>query len=342
MSENHISKKKPAYPISQPLMDYLRKYSRELEIPVRCLDLKHFFTSIPLEDKDGNTTLWETAMYSDSEMKELNQGLKEIYSILISDGTTLINHLSVARIDYCSYGNSQPFRVKIINQLNDNYDYFYVKKVDASRIYGLELEDILSPNKINYLVYNDTIIEEHIVGIPGDQFATENLFQEVHNEVRLAREFVKFNERCFIRLLGDMRSYNFVVDMTPDFDQIQYRIRAIDFDQQYFEGRKNIYFPQYYKENIPFVNLAMKYMAPETVEQYKIEERALMAKRLRVSKYQIKKLMKAMVCEELSNDKHISSLKKELAKHYNEPSFLKCTKMGEIVQVCLNKVYYLT
>ena len=108
-----------------------------------------------------------------------------------------------------------------------------------------------------------------------------NLKQEGHNEVRL----YKFNERCFIRLLGDMRSYNFVVDMTPDFDQIQYRIRAIDFDQQSFEGRKNIYFPQYYKENIPYVELAMKHMSPETVEQYKTEERALMAKRLRLAKY---------------------------------------------------------
>ena len=321
-------------------MNYLRRYSRELKIPVRYIDLKHFFTSVPLEDKQGNPTLWETALYSDSEMKELNEGLTEIYSILKSDGLTLIDHLSVARIDYCSFGNSQPFRVKIINQLNDNYDYFYVKKVDASRIYGLELEHILSPNKINYLVYEDTIIEEHIVGIPGDQFTAENLLEKGHNEVRLAKEFVKFNERCFIRLLGDMRSYNFVVDMTPDFDQIQYRIRAIDFDQQCFEGRKNIYFPQYYKENRPYVELAMKHMAPEAVEQYKLEERALMAKRLRLSEYQIKKLMQAMVNDVLSLPKHIGFLKKELAKHYQDDSFLECTSMGHIVQACLNQVNY--
>jgi hypothetical protein len=36
-------------------------------------------------------------------------------------------------------------------------------------IYGLELEHILSPDKINFLVYNDTL-EEHIMGIPGDVF----------------------------------------------------------------------------------------------------------------------------------------------------------------------------
>jgi len=340
MNENHISHKKPFFPINEPLMDYLRKYSRELKIPVRYLDLKHFFTLVPLEDKDGNPTLWETALYSDSEMKELNVGLTEIYSILKSDGTTHIDHLSVDRIDFCAFGNSQPFRVKIINQLNDNYDYFYVKRMDASRIYGLELEHILSPNKINYLMYNDTIVEEHIVGIPGDQFIDINLKQKGHNEVRLSKEFVKFNERCFIRLLGDMRSYNFVVDMTPDLDQLQYRIRAIDFDQQSYEGRKNIYLPQYYKENQPFVDMAMKHMTLETVHQYQLEERALMAKRLRLAKYQVKELMEAMTNDDLSSIANISQLKTDLAKHYNDKSFLKCEKMGEVVQACLDTLHY--
>ena len=52
------------------------------------------------------------------------------------------------------------------------------------------------------------------------------------NMIRFAKEFVKFNERCFVRLLGDMRSYNFVVNVIPDVEDFQYRVRAIDFDQQ--------------------------------------------------------------------------------------------------------------
>jgi hypothetical protein len=31
-----------------------------------------------------------------------------------------------------------------------------------------ELEHILSPDKINFLVYCALLIEEHIMGIPGD------------------------------------------------------------------------------------------------------------------------------------------------------------------------------
>lgn len=37
------------------------------------------------------------------------------------------------------------------------------------------------------------------------------------NEKRLAKEFVKFNERCLVRLLGDMRAYNYVFDISPNF-----------------------------------------------------------------------------------------------------------------------------
>ena len=40
-----------------------------------------------------------------------------------------------------------------------------------------------------------------------------------------------------------MRAYNYVVEMTPDFEHNQYRVRAIDFDQQCYEGRKSFIYP---------------------------------------------------------------------------------------------------
>ncbi len=77
-------------------------------------------------------------------------------------------------------------------------------------------------------------------GFPVIVFIQQMMKEPQTNKIRLAKEFVKFNERCFVRLLGDMRSYNFVVDITPDIEDYQYRIRAIDFDQQSYEGRKNL------------------------------------------------------------------------------------------------------
>ncbi|HEY8378155.1 MAG TPA: hypothetical protein VIK91_16785, partial [Nannocystis sp.] len=112
-----------------------------------------------------------------------------------------------------------------------------------SRIYGLELEDLLSPNRIQYLSDGVTLVEEHISGIPGDQFIRDHLRDSQIEAVRLAKEFIKFNERCFYRLLGDMHSANFVVNVIPDFDENMVRIRAIDFDQQSYEARCNVYMP---------------------------------------------------------------------------------------------------
>ena len=174
--------------------------------------------------------------------------LKLVYANLQSSGKVdVIDHLFIDRIDICPFGNTKPFRIRIVNSINDNFDYFYVKRADASRIYGLELEHLLSPNRINYIVHNETLVEEHIIGIPGDQFIKHHLEDKQLNKVRFAKEFVKFNKRTFSRLLGDMHSSNFVIDITPDFEEVHYRIRAIDFDQQSFEGRKAVYNAQVFQ-----------------------------------------------------------------------------------------------
>jgi hypothetical protein len=191
----------------------------------------------------------------------------------------VMDHLSVSRIDYCSFGNSHPFRVRIINRLNDNYDHFYVKRADASPVYGLELEHILSPNRISYFTDDDTLIEEHIPGLPGDVFVNEYLDGVKFNQTRISKEFVKFNERCFVRLLGDMRSYNFVVDITPDIEGNQYRIRAIDFDQQSYEGKLRLYMPQFFKENNNLVFMGIDSINEKTMKQYQQEERSIISHR---------------------------------------------------------------
>lgn len=328
--------KKPNIPIKASLHDYLIKYSREQNLPLCYEDLLSFEQSIAVYDNKGKDTLWETVFYKHSELQGINKSLCLVYSLLKSDGgSQAVQHLSIDKIDYCTFGNSKPFRIKIINKLNDNYDYFYVKQADASRVFGLELEEILSPNRVNYLVYQNTLIEEHIVGIPGDQFAEYNLKEDGHNEVRLAKEFVKFNERCYRRLLGDMRSYNFIIDVTPDFDQIQYRIRAIDFDQQCYEGKRSFYLPHYFKENLPYVELGIKHLSAESVAQYQKEEQSLIAKRIHNDQYRLKQLISTMNEHELSTPEKVNRLKKELLLKENIMALENCTSMGEILECLL-------
>lgn len=327
--------KKPSIPLQDSLEQYLVDYSRKEQLPLSYKSLLNFSQSINVYNNEGKDTLWETVFYEQSLITEINEGLKRIYAMLKSDGkTSNLQHLSIDKIDYCTFGNSKPFRIKIINTVNDNYDYFYVKQADASRVFGLELEEILSPNRVNYLVYQTSLIEEHIVGIPGDQFIEQNLKEGGHNEVRLAKEFVKFNERCYRRLLGDMRAYNFIIDVTPDFDQIQYRIRAIDFDQQSYEGKRTFYLPHYFKENIAYVNMGIKHLSQESVEQYQQEERALMSKRIHNDQQRLSALLAAMKEHRLSDPEKIERLKSELYAKEKISDLKLCSSMGELV-ACL-------
>ena len=333
MNFNKIEYKKPFFNIGNELNEYLINYSRALEIPLQYEDLLRFTNLIPLQDKNGNNSLWKAAIYSPNDLDFLYTGLVEMYRLLMSDGSK-IDHLIVSSIDYCSYGNSKPFRIKILNQLNDNYDYYYIKRADASRVYGLELEHYFSPNKLHYICYKNTIVEEHIIGVPGDQFIKEfEVNKKEVNLVRLAKEFVKFNERCFVRLLGDMRAYNFVVVITQDFDQIQYRIRAIDFDQQSFEGRNKIYLPQFYKDNLFFVQLAQNSVSVETAEQYVKEEQSLLRKRYLNDKNEIDTLINILKNDTISYPEYVNNLRMELSKFYKNPDFKDCDNMGEILDL---------
>jgi hypothetical protein len=331
-----ISKKKNIYKISKVLRSYLQKHDREIKLPINYKDLLRYDNSIALIDQRGKDTLWETVFYAQDEMKEIHHSVKTIYAIMKADGDlSVMEHLFVDRIDLCVFGNTQPFRIRIVNRINDNFDYFYIKNADASRVYGLELEHLLSPNRISYVVNDETLIEEHIVGIPGDMFIKYYLKDKNLNKIRLAKEFVKFNERCFVRLLGDMHSSNFVIDITPDFEEVDYRLRAIDFDQQSYEGRKSIYLPQYFKENNPLIEIGLNLMTPETVRQYQKEERSLISHRYKASKEKVNELLAAMSNDNISTPKNVKSLASDLAKHYKNKDFLECNTMGELVRKSL-------
>ncbi|MEO6233195.1 MAG: hypothetical protein ABJB11_01685 [Ferruginibacter sp.] len=330
---DHISKKKIAFAISIPFRKYLKRYGREMSLPVAYDTLKHFNFSIPVMDKDGNDTYWETVFYNPTLTSEIHASLKRMYSILKSSGHTQAEeHLYIERIDFCLFANSKPFRIKIVNHFNEVYDYFYIKVADASRIFGMELEHLLSPNFLNFLIDGNTLVEEHISGVPGDMFVKEYLARPEFNLKRVAKEFVKFNERCFVRLLGDMRSYNFIFDITPDFDDVQFKIRSIDFDQQSYEGSKNMYLPQFFKENLVFVELVKKHLNSEVIRQYQQEERSQIIRRIKSERQRLRDLRVAAADDPLSTPSKIQQLSKELSTYYNNnPVFLKCTTMPQIM-----------
>lgn len=152
------------------------------------------------------------------------------------------------------------------------------------------------------------------------------------SKIRLAKELVKFNERCFYRLLGDMRSYNFVVVLTPDFEGWQVRIRSMDFDQQSHHGRLKFYLPQFFKDNAPLVLYCQQLLNAKSAYQYQREEQSLMLHRADIIADRYTALLAAMVTDPIAPPENVRQLRESLAEHFQSASFLRCETMGELVR----------
>ncbi|MEO6719771.1 MAG: hypothetical protein ABIN67_05360 [Ferruginibacter sp.] len=326
---------KEAFPVSPALQHYLQNNGRDIVLPISYTDLLYYSHANALRDKAGKLTHWENAVYDVKVQARLNGLLLKTYSILKRQtDTDFMKESTVRGIDFCEFGNSVPFRIAIVNKDKGQQDYFYIKLADASRIYGLELEQLLSPDSTNFLYHNNTLVEEHIEGIPGDVYIKQFKELDAGTASLFAKEFVQFNERCFARLLGDMRSYNFVVNHHLNI----FRIRAIDFDQQSYEGKKTLYLPQFYKENFGFVELVLKMLNTDDILQYQAEERNNMKGRVALNKKRLMDLLNAMVKDELSENYKILLLRKELNEHFSTTAFSACKTMGAIVKKQLKQV----
>jgi hypothetical protein len=334
-----ISRRKERYPVSPSLMQYLHHFGRYADVPLVYDDLLRFTASMPYENPSGQETLWLSVAYSPEVMAELQPKLTNIYAQLkIGGDLSSAKHLAVERVDYGDFGNSRPFRIRIVNQFNGNADHYYVKYADASRIYGLELEHILSPFRISYLVRENTLIEEHIAGIPGDIFIADYLGREDLNKVRVAKEFVKFAERCYLRLLGDMRAVNYVVDITPDFEEVQYRVRPVDFDQQTYEPALEVYRPHLFPDNKPVDELVRAHLNIPTIVQYRQEERSQTARRIQAEERRYQALMSTLRKTPIAPEEHVAALAAALDEYHHCSSFGGSANMGDLLVNHLDRI----
>jgi hypothetical protein len=334
-----ISRRKERYPVSPSLMQYLHHFGRYADVPLVYDDLLRFTASMPYENPSGQETLWLSVAYSPEVMAELQPKLTNIYAQLkIGGDLSSAKHLAVERVDYGDFGNSRPFRIRIVNQFNGNADHYYVKYADASRIYGLELEHILSPFRISYLVRENTLIEEHIAGIPGDMFIADYLNREDLNKVRVAKEFVKFAERCYLRLLGDMRAVNYVVDITPDFEEVQYRVRPVDFDQQTYEPALEVYRPHLFPDNKPVDELVRAHLNIPTIVQYRQEERSQTARRIQAEERRYQALMSTLRKTPIAPEEHVAALAAALDEYHHCSSFGGSANMGDLLVNHLDRI----
>jgi hypothetical protein len=139
-----------------------------------------------------------------------------------------------------------------------------------------------------------------------------------------------------IGLLGDMRSYNFVVIPIYDYDHIVYKIRAIDFDQQCYEGNFRLYKPHLFKENFRFTQLVKEKLKKDSIEQYQNEERSILVRRISGFEERLNELLSVMKANELSPTLNFERLKQETYEVTFDKNFKNATSMGDIVEAALN------
>lgn len=324
---------KEVYPVSISLQQYLQQYKKDTALPIAYKELLHYEYTNAIKDNKGKHTHWERVVYDKKLLAELKQKLLLLYAQLKNE-----TDIQIDSIDFCEFANSMPFRINITHTKTNTKNLFYIKSADASRIYGLELEQLLTNNHINFLYHQNTLVEEHIDGTPGDNFleTVEELSEK--EKKMLSAAFIRFNESCFARLLGDMRSYNFVV-LKHNSAQNPFIIKAIDFDQQCYEGKLNLYLPQFYKENYQYVQMATALLTGTGIETIRLEERKELAGLFAKNKQQLTALLQVMEQEELSEPYKVVSLRKELNQYHHTTHFSHCKTMGSLVKQQLQQLY---
>ena len=71
--------KKPSYPLTQSLLNYLERYDRISKVSVFYDDLLRFSGSVNVYDKNDTDTLWIRVYYNEFERREIDLNLKKIY-----------------------------------------------------------------------------------------------------------------------------------------------------------------------------------------------------------------------------------------------------------------------
>ena len=82
------------------------------------------------------------------------------------------------------------------------------------------------------------------------------------------------------QLLGDMRSYNYVIVQYMTLIKLCISLEQLILTNKVMSQILIIYRPQLFKENSPVVELIKEKLIPDSIKQYKIEERAIIVKRI--------------------------------------------------------------
>jgi transposase len=99
-----------------------------------------------------------------------------------------------------------------------------------------------------------------------------------------------------------------------------------------------LYLAQFFKENLPYVELTLKYLNKLSIEQYQAEERTLIAYRLAAARYRVMDLLNIMSKDQISTNEKVVQLSGELGEFFNSRQIKRCKTMGEIVKQTMRHI----
>jgi DNA-binding protein H-NS len=96
--------------------------------------------------------------------------------------------------------------------------------------------------------------------------------------------------------------------------------------------------PQFLKENGKFVEMVHNNLREESIQQYKIEERSAISKRIIRVQDRINFLLECMSEDEISSEEKVKRLRKDLFDYTKDKRFTTCKNMGAILRVAFDFV----
>lgn len=111
---------------------------------------------------------------------------------------------------------------------------------------------------------------------------------------------MKFNERSFVRLLGDMRSYNFVFVVTPDFEEAQLRHPRDGLQSTELRRAEELLPAAVLQGQHAAGAVLHQAPAPETANQYRREEQTLLLQRASLASERLGLLLHDMAAEPIA------------------------------------------
>jgi hypothetical protein len=214
--------------IENRVAEYLKKYSNFANLPeyTELRDGLEPKERIEMNHSDNSVITQLEIPYS--LLKEKTNLVRSIASKLWGGNEKIeriFSEMEIDSIEEISYADTKPLKVTV--EFSGRLErVFYAKPFDERRLFGLELENLLSPYKYTYSVGDGAIYEDEIHGIEAME-----IDGETENDKNYLEEVVGLDYRCYVMLLGDMHDQNYIVSKNKAGEDLRYIVRPIDFDK---------------------------------------------------------------------------------------------------------------